>query len=160
MKKFTIFLMMLCLACFGVAKAQTLTVADGTATNEYIPVYGFYVDTDGCNSEFIVPAADLAAMRGNDITALDFYLSTVASAAWNATFQVYLGEVDGTTLSGNMGPDDFTVVYTGALDGTVTTMHVEFSIPYNYNGGNLLVGTYVASSGSYKSAIFYISILS
>ena len=155
MKKLSIFLMMLCFACFGVAKAQTLTVADGTATNEYIPVYGYYADTDGCNSEFIVPAADLTAMRGNEITAMDFYLSQAASDSWGANFQVYLGEMSGTTLSENYGPDDFTVVYTGALDGTGTTMHVEFSEPYTYNGGNLLVGTYVASSGSYKRAYFY-----
>ena len=155
MKKSLFSLILICFAFFGVANAQTLTVAEGTATNEYIPVYGYYADTDGCNSEFIVPADDLAAMRGNDITAMDFYLSQAATAAWGATFQVYLGEVNATTLSGNMGPDNFTVVYTGALDGTVSTMHVEFSEPYNYNGGNLLVGTYITSSGSYKRAYFY-----
>ena len=153
MKRISIFLM-LCLAFMGMAKAQTLTVADGEATNQYIPVYGYYADTDGCNSEFIIPASDLTAMSGNDITAMTFYISQAASSDWGATFQVYLGEVSGTTLSANYGPDDFSIVYEGELDGTGTTMSIEFDAPYHYNGGNLLVGTYVISAGTYVRAYF------
>ena len=158
MKRKFIFFTMLCFACFGVAKAQDqLTIpTDGTTLteNQYIPVYGYYVDTDGCTSEFIIPAASIDDMADGDITAMTFYISQAASAAWGATFQVYLGEVSATTLSGNYGPDDFTIVYEGELDGTGTTMSIEFDEPYHYNGGNLLVGTYVLSAGTYKRAYF------
>ena len=157
-RKSLLFAMMLCLAFFGVAKAQDqLTIpTDGTTLteNQYIPVYGYYVDTDGCTSEFIIPAASIDDMADGDITAMTFYISQAASAAWGATFQVYLGEVSATTLSGNYGPDDFTIVYEGELDGTGTTMSIEFDEPYHYNGGNLLVGTYVLSAGTYKRAYF------
>ena len=142
----------------GGAKAQDqLTIpADGTTltTNQYIPLYGYYADTDGCTSEFIIPAESIEDMADGDITAMTFYISQAAEAAWGATFQVYLGEVNGTTLSENYGPTDFTVVYEGELDGTGTTMTIEFEEPYHYNGGNLLVGTYVLSSGTFKRAYF------
>ena len=32
-----------------VANAQTLTVANGTATNTYVPIYGYYCDEDQHN---------------------------------------------------------------------------------------------------------------
>ena len=156
MKKKVFSLMMtLVLAFMGVAQANELTVNDGTATNSYIPAYGLYADTEGTNSEFIIPAADLAAMNGGSISEMTFYLSTPASAAWTATWQVYLAEVTQTTLSAVNGPSVGTIVYTGTLNATGTTMTVTFDTPYTYNGGNLLVGTYVSVEGNYKSAYFY-----
>ena len=92
-KSLLLIVLMAIFAPLALNAQNTLTIPEQgveLTQNEYIPVYGYYADTDGCNSEFIVPAADLTAMRGNDITAMDFYLSTVATAAWNATFQVYL----------------------------------------------------------------------
>ncbi|MBO7498693.1 MAG: fibronectin type III domain-containing protein, partial [Bacteroidaceae bacterium] len=148
-------MMTLLLAFVGVARANELTVNDGTSTNSYTPVYGLYADTQGSTTEFIIPAADLAAMDGGSISAMTFYLSSSASAAWTATFQVYLAEVSATTLSGVTGPSVGTVVYTGTLDATGSTMTVTFDTPYTYNGGNLLIGTYVSVAGNYKSAYFY-----
>ncbi len=151
-------LIMLLLALFApwAAQAQsTLTVCEGTTTNEFIPVYGYYADTQGTDSEFIIPSSELTAMNGMDITAMSFYISSAASAAWGATFQVYMKEVEETTLSGVNGPTGCTVVYTGALDGTGSMMDVTFDDNYTYHGGNLLIGTYVTSKGSWKHAYFY-----
>ena len=154
-RKSLLFLLLLALIAPWAANAQnTLTVCEGTATNAYIPVYGYYADTEGCNSEFIIPSSELGALNGGVISSMTFYLASPASAAWGAEFQVYLGTVEGTTLSANLGPDDFTVVYTGVLDGTGSTMVVTFDNPYAYNGGNLLVGTIITAEGSYKSATF------
>ena len=65
-----------------VSQAQnTLTVADGTATNSYVPVYGFYVD-DFVRCQTIYPAIDIidaassVYMTGGTITGLTYYLST------------------------------------------------------------------------------------
>ena len=156
MKKKVFSLMMtLLLAFVGVAKADGLTVNDGTASSSYIPFYGLYADTQGCTSECIIPASDLADMAGGTISEMTFYLNQSAVAAWTATWQVYLAEVDATTLSGVGGPSAGTVVYEGTLDATGTELTITFDTPYTYNGGNLLVGSYVLTAGNYKSASFY-----
>ena len=151
-----------CLAMPWVAQAQnTLTVADGTATNQYVPVYGFYVD-DFVRSQTIYPAsmieesADAFGMNGGSISSMTFYLSSPATDSWGAAnFVVKLKEVSTTTLSAFMSTDDATTVYEGSLDGTQSTMTVTFTTPFTYNGGNLLLEVYNDLEGSYKSASFY-----
>ena len=150
-------MMLLCFAFFGVARAQSeLTVYEnGTNTNSNVPFYGLYADTQGAASECIIPSDELVEMTGGQITAMKFYIGTAASAAWTGTHQVYLGEVDATTLTGITGPDAFTVVCTASFDATGTELIVEFDEPYSYGGGNLLIGSYVSVAGNYKSASFY-----
>ena len=135
---------------------ETLTVyEDGTDKNQYVPFYGLYADTQGAASECIIPSDELEDMAGGQITAMKFYLGTPAAAAWSGTHQVYLGEVDETTLTGITGPSAFTVVSTASFDATGTELTVEFDEPYSYEGGNLLIGTYVSVAGNNKSAYFY-----
>ena len=155
MKKAFLFLTMLLFAFMGTMRADEVTVCDGTATNDYVPVYGFYADTQGCQSEFVIPASEIGILPGGQISKLTFYLSTPATAAWTATFQVYMTEIEGTTLSAFVGPSGCTQVYQGALNGTGSTMEVVFDNDYTYNGGNLLIGTFVSTAGNYKSAYFY-----
>ena len=117
-----------------------LTVAEGTATSSYIPVYGLWMDAY-TRSEMIYPADMLAGMNGRRITSLTYYISTPATAAWApAMFNVYMMEVDATTLSSYYTTTNATIVYTGALDGTGTTMTINLDTPYVYGGGNLLIG--------------------
>ena len=148
--------LLVALCCHTAASAQeTLTVYEGTAISQHIPVFGTYTDTQGCASEFVIPSGQLGDMKDGTISALTFYLQQSALAAWTATIQVYLKEIDATTLTGITGPDASTVVYTGTLDATGTVMTVTFSTPYTYKGGNLLMGTYISVAGNYKSANFY-----
>lgn len=137
------------------AQAQeTLTVYDGTNTNSYVPFYGLYADTYGAASEVVFPSDQLASMAGGSISSVTFYLSTPATSAWTATFQVYLAEISETTLSGITGPTAATVVYTGSVDATGSTLTINFSTPYSYQGGNLLFGSFVSQAGNWKSAYF------
>lgn len=131
-----------------------LTVNDGTVTNSYVPIYGNYVDNyDKC--EFIIPAATLESMSYGSISAMKFYLSTPASASWGAAnFQVFMKEVDETTISTFYGMEDATLVYEGSIDGTQSEMLISFTTNYTYNGGNLLIGVYNTVIGSFKSAYF------
>ena len=131
-----------------------LTVFDGTATNGYVPVYGFYGDAY-LKSEFVMPAEALADMANESISSMSFYLASPASAAWTATFQVFMKEIDATTLDAYTGTDGATVVYEGALDATGETLDIDFTTPYEYQGGNLLIGIYSTQTGNYKSASFY-----
>ena len=144
---------------FAVASAQEeLTVYEGTGTNSYVPVYGFYAEHYN-KCEFIIPASVLSeTMTGGEISKMSFYLSspTPASDSWgSASFKVFLKEVSSTAISAFSGTDDATVVYEGALDGSGSTMDILFSNNYTYDGGNLLVGVYQTVIGSYKSASFY-----
>ena len=148
--------LLVALCCHIAASAETLTVYNGTNNSNYLPVYGFGVDTQGTTSEFVIPKEQLGAMEDGTISALTFYLQTRAAAAWTATIQVYLKEINATTLTGITGPEASTVVYTGTLNATGTEMTVTFDDSYTYNGGNLLIGTYVSEiSSHYDMTAFY-----
>lgn len=127
---------------------------DGTETNSNVPIYGNYVDYYD-KVEFIIPASDLTDMAGSDIKALSFYLSSPASKSWgSANFKIYMKEVENTTISSYSFTDE-TPLYNGSLDGTKSQMDITLTNSYSYNGGNLLVGIYNTTKGTYASAYFY-----
>ena len=152
--------MMLCFAFFGVARAQSeLTVYEGTATNRNVPAYIYYFD-DFTRTQHVIPAEDLADMMGATITSLKYYTTssnvpytTVSSA------QVYLMEVDYTTMTALEPLGSGTVVYEGYFnivsEDTGGSLTIEFDTPYTYNGGNLLVGIDNTTDAGYKSIYFY-----
>ena len=153
MKKKVFSLMMtLVLAFVGIARASELTVNDGTATNGYVPVYGFYADAY-LKAEFVMPAADLAEMNGATINGMTFYASQTSVSWGAASFQVFLTEVGSTSISAFNGPG--TVVYEGALSIVDGQMVVNFTTPYQYNGGNLLIGVYNTALGDYVTSTWY-----
>lgn len=135
-----------------VSAQETLTVYDGTTTNQYVPVYGYYGDVVGTVSEFIVPSSDISDMAGGTITAIKFYAS--GDVSWG-TFDVYVKEVDYATETTLTGKSTSTVVYTGKLVVSSKEMGIIFSTPYEYGGGNLLIGTEVTEKGSYTRGYFY-----
>ena len=151
MKKVFLTLTMLLLAITGVMRAQELTVHDGTATNGYVPVYGFYADAYN-KCEMVYPAAELNEMAGGTINGMTFYASQ-SSVSWGANFQVFLAEVADATISAFAGPG--TVVYEGQLSIAGSQMVVTFDTPYVYAGGNLLVGFYQTTTGSYITSTWY-----
>ena len=112
MKKFRLSLLLLSLLLSVVgARAQSeLTVYDGTATNGYVPIYGWYADAY-LKSEFVIPADELSEMTNGTISSMTFYLSQPASDSWStANFQVFLKEVDYTSISAFSGLDRKSVV--------------------------------------------------
>ena len=157
-RKSLLFLLLFALLVPWAAQAQEeLTVNDGTTTNAKIPVNGLYTDTQGTTSEFIIPAETegMSDMEGGTISKVTFYISEIPGTWGSPVIQLYLGEVDGTTLSSLYGPSNFTVVKTMVWSNQQSTIEVEFDEPYTYEGGNLLIGTYVQTAGSYKTTNFY-----
>lgn len=140
---------------FKPTNALSLTICDSTATNEYVPVYGFYVDNYSM-SQFIVPADSLASMQWGSIDGLTFYAST-SSVAWNnAKFEVYVAEVPSTTISAFADWASLEKVMNEAhLQITNGKMVVAFDAPYIYQGGNLLIGIKQTVYGSYTRAYWY-----
>ena len=150
-----------CLALPWVTQAQnTLTVADGTATNSNVPIYGLYVD-DYLRCQTIYPAsmieeaAGAVGMNGGSITSLTYYMSTPAAASWgNANFEIKIKEVAATTLSAFVDMSGATTVYTGSINGTVSPMVITLTTPYTYHGGNLIIEVNNIVKGTYKSCTF------
>ena len=136
----------------GRAETTTLTVYDGTTTSNYVPIYGYYCDAY-LKCEFVIPADQLANMKDGTITGLTWYLGTPANTSWgNANFQVFVKEVESASISAFSGTTGATMVYQGSLDGTQSTMNINFTTTYEYSGGNLLVGVYNTTKGSYSSS--------
>lgn len=133
----------------GTVWGDELTVYNGTDTNERIPINGYYGDTTPDKGEFIIPATTLSSINGSTITGLKFYAN--GNTSLTGTFQVFLKEVGSTTLASHSGTEGATTVYTGTLSATSNEMSISFSTDYLYGGGNLLVGIYMTTKGSYAS---------
>ena len=137
-----------------------LTVYDGTSTNQYIPMYGYYFDAY-TKSECIIPASQLTAMNGGAISSITFYPSSVATtnSTWSSTSQtVFIKEVSSTTLGGSFsGTTGATTVKQALLEMPTAGMPytITFDAPYTYNGGNLLIGIYNTTKGSYNKVEWY-----
>ena len=166
LKKSLLLMLFVALLAPWTAKAQeTLTVCDGTAsgttpkTSVYAPVNSYYTDTQGTTVEFIIPAETegMSDMAGGTISKVTFYTSWGSStpASWGTpTIQLYMGVAEGTTLSSLTGPTGFTVVSTKVWDNTLAEIEVVLDDPYTYEGGNLLIGTYVQTKSGWKATNF------
>ena len=156
MKKVLLFLLALMIgfSTLQVSAQETLTVHDGTTTNSYVPVYGFYADAY-LKAEFVISANDLVDMTGGNITSMKFYASN-SSVSWGASeFQVFLAEVNNETISAFEGTSNATVVYNGTLSLTNNEMVVTFANGYVYTGGHLLIGFYDTNPDEYESVSWY-----
>ncbi len=139
---------------FTPTNAFSLTIADGTATNSYVPVYGFYADAY-LNAQFMYPGTMLAAISGQNLTQMTFYASQ-SSVNWgNANYKVYLAETTDSAVSAFADVANMTLVYDGSLGITDNEMVVNFTDEYVYGGGNLLVAVIEDATGSYVSCTWY-----
>lgn len=134
--------------------AGELTVADGTATHEQLPVWPYYGDVT-TRSQFIYPASYLESMQGSTITSITFYTAQQASKTLTTTYTVSLAVVAETTISGAYLSAEGTKVYEGVLDASRATVTLEFPEPFAYENGNLLVDIKTKSTGNYDEASFY-----
>ena len=139
--------------------AEILTVYDGTATSNRLPAYIYYFD-EFSRSQYVIPAADLEEMAGYAIRSMTFYTTsdnvpytTVSNA------DVYLKEVDYTEIDAYETKASATLVYSGLFNivsaGDGGKMIINFTEPYFYQGGNLLVGIENTENNWYEEIYFY-----
>ena len=137
---------------------EELTVnSDGTFNNPYLPIVGEAINGDGglFQSEFIIPSTELTSMNGKSVSVMSFYVASPSPNTWgDAQFNVFLKEVDYTTLEAFSGTEGATIVYSGPLDATGSAMDVFFDNTYTYAGGNLLIGFYLTAAGTNGTATF------
>ena len=138
---------------------ETLTVYDGTVTNNRIPAYIFYFD-GFTRSQFVIPAADLVEMKDKPISRMTFY-TTNSNVPYitDCSVDVYLKTVNYTSISSYETKASCTTVYSGFLNIISTNsggeMTIYFDSPYTYNGGNLLVGFENTEDNTYQNIHFY-----
>ena len=140
---------------FTPSNACSVTINDGTTTNQYVPIYGYYVD-DITKSQFVIPASSLQDMQWGNITKMTFY-SEESSINWgNAQFEVYMTEQNGTTLSSMTDYGAMTKVKNaGSLSVSDGKMVVTLDEPYLYGGEDLVIGFLQTVTGTYVRSPWY-----
>ena len=140
---------------FKPTNLYSIVVNDGTKTNDYVPVYGMYVDNGTTASQFIVPAAELQEIMWDSITTLTFYASQPTSNWGASEFEVYMTTTEDATLGALVDWSSLTqVMVSGNLSIVDNKMVVSLSEPFHYTGDNLLIGfkqTAASGSSSYYS---------
>ena len=146
----------------SVAMADELTVdkASGGGNNTY--TQNIFINSSLLNStliqgEFIIPSSKLADMKDKQITKMAFQLNSATTSWGEAEFKVFLKEVTETSYSNPpslIGDTDAVVVYEGSLDPTKTSIDINFTTPFDYSGGNLLIGVYCTKTGTNSDVQF------
>ena len=144
----------------GFAQDVTTTVADGTNTNMFIPIYGSSASMPQ-HQQVIYPNEILTDMVGGAIASMTFYVSSMPANGWNCSFSIRLGTTEVTSFSStSLLPVDNTVeVFSGPVqvDATTNQMTIVFTQPYTYAGGNLLFDIQ-NSIGGINSAAFFLGV--
>ena len=136
------------------AQADVLTVNDDVATNEYSPVYGYYYDTPGYIVQTILPEADLTEMKGGLISSMKFYVAGENGNLLNGgKLAVSLGTTTRTSF-GSTDPLEVTPVAEITMTLGEPEVVVDFTEPFFYEGGNLVIETKVVEKGNYPTNYF------
>ena len=134
---------------------NAIIINDGTTTSSYVPFYGTYVD-EGSNSQFIIPEKEIATIQWDSITKLTFFASTVTAAWADAQFDVYVMETADTVLNSMVAWTSMTkVVNSKHLELANKQMVVTLDKPFQYEGGNLLIGFKQTVTGTDVSCSWY-----
>ena len=138
--------------------ANIVTVYD-EGYPSYLPIY-----IENANqmqaTQYIIPSSSLQNMVYGNVDQLKYYTSNT-SASWideNATFAVYLGEMEASSFTGNtpMAWADMTLVYSGHLSVVQGIMTVALTQPFRYQGDNLVVGFKETTTGTGGTSMFWL----
>ncbi len=125
------------------------TVADGTTTNTYIPIYGNQYGNKQIN-QMIYPESMLSEIMGKSITSMKFYAQSLNFSG--GAFTVKMGTSTQTTYA-RTGYSRITANMTAVKTGQVavsggTELVITFDQPFEYNGGNLVIDFEVTATGT------------
>jgi len=142
------------------AQANVLTVADGTATNNYAPIYGLYTDTQNTMVQMIYPQDMLVDMQGGKISQVKFFNADEAGLGANlngAEIQLSFKVVDQDAFTEGAVEAVAATTVVSATTLTTGATEIVFTLnePYEYTGGNLLIETLVTTPAGYRTAYFY-----
>ncbi len=109
------------------------------------PNYGYQ------KSELVISADYLVALKDKKIATMQFPLYSVSdnyNSLPSVKVKVFLKEVEVTKVSEFQGTEGATVVYEGNLVINNNNLEVAFETPFEYKGGNLLLGFYITQPAS------------
>jgi hypothetical protein len=136
---------MMTILTVGNLNAQTtVQVGTGTSTSSYLPIYSCYVYN---YSQQIYTGAEIAAAGGSSgtISQVKFYYNSGGSnlSTWN-NWTLYLGNTTTNSFANSSSwipVSALTQVYSGAITATAGGwVTINLATPFNYTGGNLVVG--------------------
>ena len=137
------------------AEVSEATVADGTETNYYLPIYGNQYANKQIN-QMIYPASMLTEIQGKKIKSMKFYSTGLNFSG--GQFNVSIGTTTQTTFVQTRYTrlTGLTTVKTGqvAVSGG-TELVINFDQPFEYTGNNLVIEFEVTSAGSNSTTSFY-----
>lgn len=137
-------LVILLLAGTTMAMATEVKVNEGTDNEGRLPVYGIYAGAyQKC--EFVMESSLLEGMEGVKINKLTFFIQSSSQRVYIGKTKVFMKEVPFTeyTTTTYAGEEGASIVYEGSLDATRDKLVINLTTPYEYKGGNLLIGMYV-----------------
>jgi len=151
----TALLIVFCLLFGGKAFAQTIVV-NGTGTNQYVPMYNWYNDY-GHRSEYIIPASYFSSAgitNGARLNSITLYRS--ATGSWTAKdLTIKLTNTSTTDYSNTsfLGLNGTTVYTNSSYSGGSSSSYTfNFSSPFTYTGGSLVVHIYAGNGGTCASS--------
>lgn len=152
--KSTIFLTLFALLGLVAKPQETITIANGTITSSYIPIYGLYLDEQQ-RSQFIYPSTLLTDLPAEVfLSEMKFYLSSPPSVAWAGVVDVLISNTTQNDLNTSWATDELTTVYSSSLSIVNNEITILFSDPFFYTGNNLLVSFIERVASNYSSASF------
>lgn len=145
---------------------RAATVCDGQYVAGGLPIYAS-LQNYNIYTEMVYPAEKLEAMglkKGDKINAITFYSypPNDDSSDWNvpsgvgtAKYRISVGETTDNVVTSSTISTHYsgtTTVYNGTLPTGAPTMTITFTTPYTYTGDNLIVFTYVSTTGTSTTA--------
>lgn len=126
---------------------ETVTVNEnGTATNEYLPLLGYYYDYRQQWTQMIYTADQLGLSVGDVIKSITFYPTTQTLNLTGGKINVYMASTTQSNYDAGFSP--ITVDYNTALvasfvpAGNIDCTNgwtITFDTPYTYTGGNIVI---------------------
>ena len=157
MKKFfTLFAALMMLS----ASAETVTVFEGTDTNDGAPIYGYNYDSEGYITQTILPETDLGVLKGKTITGMKFYVAGENGNTLNGgTLAVSIGTTPQAAFP-SWSPtaiEGLTHVADITMTAGETEIVVNFDTPFEYlgEGLNLVIETKVVEPSGWANLYFY-----
>lgn len=163
MKKIFALLAAALFCAYGFADQAVTVNPAGNATQGHFPVYGDNADSKGHKVQAIYLANQLKGIsEGKEIKALTFYSSKQTQSWGKAEFRVSLAKTDYSYFQNASGAyatasdgSSLTKVFEGPLSVADGELTVNFTTPYAYEGGNLLIQVEITTAGSYAASAFY-----
>lgn len=147
---------LIALSSFVPAQADELTVFDGTATNECVPVRSYYYDTQDYPVQTIMPEAQFEDMIGGTISSMKFYIATEGGNLMNGgKLAVSIGTTELNSFYQSLITEGLTKVAEITMTPGETEVVVNFDEPWAYEGGNIVIETKVVETGNCPHVYFY-----